>query len=120
MKVIMKIKIHSYEVIATCQGEGNETVLLLHGGPGLPSNYLLDAHSFLTDFGYKIATWDQLGCGMSDKPSDPSLWRIERFVEEVEIVRKALKLENVYLLGHSWGGINPFDVPIYVPRRKMA
>lgn len=101
----MKIKVHSYEVSATCKGEGDETVLLVHGGPGIPGNYLLDSHSFLTDHGFKIATWDQLGCGMSDKPNDPSLWRLERFVEEVEIVRKALNLGKVYLLGHSWGGM---------------
>lgn len=101
----MKIKVGSYEVSATSLGGGNETVLLLHGGPGIPSKYLIDSHSFLIDRGYKIATWDQLGCGLSDKPNDPSLWRIERFVEEVEIVRNALKLGKVYLLGHSWGGM---------------
>lgn len=101
----MKIKVHSYEVSATCLGEGDETVLLVHGGPGIPSNYLIDSHTFLIDHGFKIATWDQLGCGLSDKPDDPSLWRLERFVEEVEIVRSALNLGKVYLLGHSWGGM---------------
>jgi proline iminopeptidase len=35
------------------------------------------------------------------------LWTTERFVEEVEDVRKALKLDstNFYILGNSWGGI---------------
>jgi len=116
----MKIKVHSYEVTATCQGEGNDCVLLLHGGPGLPSNYLFDAHTFLTDHGFKIATWDQLGCGMSDKPNDPSLWRLERFVEEVEIVRNALKLGQVYLLGQSWGGMLGLNYCFKYPKNVKA
>jgi len=37
-------------------------------------------------------TYDQLGCGQSDRPTDPRLWTIARYVEEVETVRKALTL----------------------------
>jgi proline iminopeptidase len=48
-----------------------------------------------------------LGSYYSDQPNDNRLWNIDRFVEEVEQVRKALKLDNsnFYLLGQSWGGI---------------
>ena len=48
-----------------------------------------------------------MGSYYSDQPIDSSLWTIERFVEEVEDVRKALQLDstNFYLLGNSWGGI---------------
>jgi Predicted hydrolases or acyltransferases (alpha/beta hydrolase superfamily) len=49
-------------------------------------------------------TFDQLGTGASDRPTDPALWTIQRYVEEVEAVRKALGLGRVHLLGHSWGG----------------
>src|SRR6202011_2737237 len=40
-------------------------------------------------------------------PGDPSLWDLPRFVEEVEQVRTALKLDksNFYLYGQSWGGV---------------
>ena len=41
----------------------------------------------------------------SDQPADDALWTIDRFVDEVEQVRRALGLEQFYLLGHSWGGI---------------
>ena len=50
-------------------------------------------------------TWAQLGCGQSDQPDDVALWSIPRFVEEVEIVRQALGLKKVHLLGQSWGGV---------------
>jgi proline-specific peptidase len=51
-----------------------------------------------------VVFYDQLGCGKSDIPDDTSLWRIDRFVEEVDAVRAGLGLERIHLLGQSWGG----------------
>jgi proline iminopeptidase len=58
----------------------------------------------LIDHGYRVVAFDQLGCGKADRPTDESLWTIERYVEETETVRQKLKLGRVHLLGHSWGG----------------
>jgi proline iminopeptidase len=82
-------------------------VLLLHGGPGITHEYLEAFDSFLPRAGIEYYYYDQLGSAYSDQPDDPSLWELPRFVEEVEQVRKALKLDtsNFYLLGHSWGGM---------------
>jgi proline-specific peptidase len=52
-----------------------------------------------------VIFYDQLGCGDSDKPDDPSLWTVERFVDEVEAVRTGLGLGQVDLYGQSWGGM---------------
>jgi proline iminopeptidase len=51
--------------------------------------------------------YDQLGSWYSDQPDDPSLWEIDRFVDEVEQVRLALGLgpESLVLYGQSWGGV---------------
>ena len=76
----------------------------LNGGPGLPCDYLREAHSCLIDHGYRVVAFDQLGTGASDRPTDPSLWTITRYVAETETVRQALGLGRVHLLGHSWGG----------------
>jgi proline iminopeptidase len=51
-----------------------------------------------------VVVWDQLGCGRSDHPDDPSLWTLDRAVAEVDAVRAATGLERCHLLGHSWGG----------------
>ena len=48
--------------------------------------------------------YDQLGCGRSEKPDDPTLWTFDRAVAEVDQVRRALGLERCHLLGQSWGG----------------
>ncbi|MCW2935453.1 MAG: proline-specific peptidase, partial [Actinomycetia bacterium] len=82
-------------------------VLLLHGGPGATHEYLEACDSFLPAAGVEYYYYDQLGSGFSDQPAEPSLWELDRFVDEVEQVRGALGLdrENFVLYGHSWGGI---------------
>ena len=82
-------------------------LLLLNGGPGATHEYFECMESFLPAEGIEFIYYDQLGTGNSDNPNDPALWDLHRFVEEIEQVRQALKLDNdnFYLLGHSWGGI---------------
>jgi proline iminopeptidase len=82
-------------------------VLLLHGGPGATHEYLEACDSYLPAAGVEYYYYDQLGSGFSDQPDDPSLWELDRFVDEVEQVRQALGLnrDNFVLYGHSWGGI---------------
>ncbi len=82
-------------------------VLLLHGGPGMTHEAFLCFDGYLPQEEIEYIYYDQLGSYHSDQPDDLSLWTTERFVEEVEQVRKALGLDNsnFYLLGQSWGGI---------------
>jgi proline iminopeptidase len=82
-------------------------ILLLNGGPGGTHEYFQCFENFLPQEGIEFIYYDQLGCGNSDNPNDTAYWDLDRFVEEVEQVRKALNLDkdNFYLLGHSWGGI---------------
>ena len=69
-------------------------VLLLHGGPGATHEYLEACDSFLPAAGIEYYYYDQLGSGFSDQPDDPSLWELDRFVDEVEQVRQALGLDR--------------------------
>jgi proline iminopeptidase len=82
-------------------------ILLLHGGPGFSHEYLEAFDSYLPGAGIEYYYYDQLGSAYGDKPTDPELWELPRFVEEVEQVRQALGLDasNFYLYGQSWGGI---------------
>jgi len=82
-------------------------VLLLHGGPGMTHEYFEAFDSYFPGAGIEYYYYDQLGSAYSDQPDEPSLWELPRFVEEVEQVRQALKLDrsNFYLFGHSWGGM---------------
>ncbi len=76
-------------------------LLVIHGGPGLTSGYL-ESFAALSDT-RPVFLWDQLDCGRSDCPRNPDLWALERFVEELDLVRAALTPGPVHILGHSWG-----------------
>src|SRR5579859_4481015 len=90
-------------------------VLLLHGGPGATHEYLEACDSYLPGAGIEYYYYDQLGSGFSDKPEDPSLWDLDRFVGEVEQVRVALGLDSsdFVLYGHSWGGILTMEYALH-------
>lgn len=99
-----RLEVPGGTVVAYEFGTGDDVVLCLNGGPGLPCDYLREAHSCLVDQGYRVVAFDQLGTGASSRPTDAALWTITRYVAEVEAVRTALDLGRVHLLGHSWGG----------------
>jgi proline iminopeptidase len=84
-------------------GSGLGTPLLvLHGGPGAGHDYLEPLTKLAAE--RPVIFYDQLGCGRSDKPDDPNLWQVERFVREIDALRRTLNLDRVILYGHSWGG----------------
>jgi len=82
-------------------------ILLLHGGPAMTHEYMECFETFFQREGFEFYEYDQLGSYYSDQPTDSTLWNTERFVEEVEQVRKAIGADesNFYILGNSWGGI---------------
>lgn len=82
-------------------------ILLLHGGPAMTHEYMECFETFFQKEAFEFYEYDQLGSYYSDQPTDLSLWTTERFVEEVEQVRKAINADssNFYVLGNSWGGI---------------
>lgn len=82
-------------------------VLLLHGGPGATHELYECFDGYLPAAGVEYIYYDQLDSHYSDQPNDPELWTIERFVDEVEQVRRALGLnkDNFFLFGQSWGGM---------------
>jgi proline iminopeptidase len=94
-------------------GEG-EPLMLLHGGPGATSTYL-EALMALADDGNQVVRYDQLGSGQSDQPGDPSLWTVDHFVEELDVVRTALGFEKLHLLGQSWGSFLALEYALRYP-----
>jgi proline-specific peptidase len=93
-------------------------LLLLHGGPGIPSYYL----DSLRDLGAErpVILYDQLGCGRSEHPSSPEQYQAERFVQEVGDVRSALGLQRVHVLGQSWGGMLAVMYALTAPRGLVS
>jgi len=93
-----------YEIV----GSGDATpLLLLHGGPGAPSHYLQPLEQVAAD--RPVIFYDQLGAGRSAGPKEESLWTVERYVRELGQLRDALGLDEVHILGHSWGSMLAMD-----------
>lgn len=90
-------------------------LLVLHGGPGMAHDYLDNLEALASDT-QKVVFYDQLGCGRSDTPNDPQRWKVPRFVTEVDFVRNALHLDEVVILGQSWGGMLALEYFLTQPK----
>ena len=96
-------------------GGAGAALLLVAGGPGWSCESLFAGHARLAEGGRRIVSWDPLGCGQSDNPTDPSLWTLERYGDEVETVREALDLGDVHLLGQDWGAMVAVEAALKNP-----
>jgi proline iminopeptidase len=97
-------------------------VLMLTGGPGASHEYMECFENFFPKEGIEFIYYDQLGTGNSEVPKDASLYDLDRSVDEVEQVRKALHLnkDNFFLYGHSWGGIVALDYALKYQQNLKA
>ncbi len=93
---------------------GRFPLLTLHGGPGAAHD-CIEPLGELAAQGRRVIFYDQLGCGRSDKPHDPSLWMIELFLDELDAVRSELRLERIHLFGLSWGGMLAMEYALRRP-----
>ena len=93
-----------YEIVGS--GDGSP-LITLHGGPG-SSHFSLEPLRVLGE-DRPVVFYDQLGCGNSDRPDDLSLWTMDRFVQELHILREALGFYRCHILGHSWGTMLGMD-----------
>lgn len=83
-------------------GAGPDTIVVLHGGPGL------NLEGLRPDLGplarrHALLYFDQRGSGRSEMPDTLDL-TAALMVEDLEAIRQAFHLDQLTLLGHSWGG----------------
>jgi proline-specific peptidase len=94
-----------YRVYGEAESSGRLPLLCLHGGPGGCYDGLEPLKAMVAT-GRRVIFYDQLGCGLSSLPErHPEMWTVDLYIEEVETVRRALGLDQVHLLGASWGGM---------------
>jgi proline-specific peptidase len=103
-----------YRTVGDRDEPGKLPLICLHGGPGAPHDYLEPLEAMAAT-GRRVIFYDQLGCGNSDQPHNPSMWTVDLFVEEIGVVRRALGLERVHILGHSWGGMLAMEYALTQP-----
>lgn len=100
-------------------GEGDQTpIILLHGGPGIPSYYLNPLADLSKD--RPVVFYDQLGCGRSSQQMDTTLMTVGSYVEQLEQLRIALGINEFYLYGSSWGTMLGVDYYLKYPQAVKA
>jgi proline iminopeptidase len=78
-----------------------ESIILLHGGPGFPSDLTVVAEYFKHQF--QVIIFHQRGTKKS--PCISRDYSLEAYINDIETVRKFYKIEHFHLWGHSWGGL---------------
>ncbi|KXN87293.1 L-amino acid amidase [Leucoagaricus sp. SymC.cos] len=89
---------------------GVRPLVVLHGGPGVASEYVSVFSDLTIHNSIPIVIYDQLGCGRSthlpDKRGDTDFWSEQLFLDELKALLEHLGIYNDYdLAGHSWGGM---------------
>lgn len=78
-----------------------ETIVLLHGGPGFPSD-LTEVVNSLKD-SFQVITFHQRGTEKS--PCASKDYSMEAYLCDLEAIRKFYQIDKFHLWGHSWGGL---------------
>lgn len=93
---------------------GKATALIaIHGGPGGSHRTMMPFVELASE--RPVILYDQLDCGNSDRPNRAENWTVQRFVSEIEALRRHLKLSKVILAGHSWGGALAAEYAVAYP-----
>ncbi len=81
--------------------ENAETVILLHGGPGVPDPMTEVALELNNKF--QVINFEQRGTGQSLNPN--SEYAIADYISDIDSIASHFNLESFHLFGHSWGGL---------------
>lgn len=100
------LDIEDYELFYRRYGDGDDVLLGIHGGPGMPHDYLLPLAEHASD-DLSVYLYDQFGVGRSDEPApgDFDRYTVEHHRDEIEAVRQELDPDGFHLYGQSWGGM---------------
>jgi len=81
-------------------------ILIINGGPGMDSEGSSLIAKEISNLNYKTIIYDQRGTGKSvvENPDTTNI-TLDLMVEDIEDLRKKLKLKKWVVFGHSFGGI---------------
>ena len=83
-------------------GAHRDTIVLVHGGPGLSSSYLQKDLDFVAAR-HTVVLYDQRGSGRSTLVDDSTKISIALHVADLDAVLRRFRITRANLYGHSWG-----------------
>ena len=110
---------HGHEMFWEISGNINGTpVVFIHGGPGARSMSI--HHEFFDSNFWKAIFYDQRGCGKSKPSIDIENNNTELLIEDLEKLRKHLKIDKWLLFGGSWGSTLALCYAIKYPEKCLG
>lgn len=100
-------QVDDYELYYRKFGSGDDVLLGVHGGPGMPHDYLAPLVRHAGD-DRTVYLYDQFGVGRSDTPApgDFDRYTVEHYRDELDAVRRAIDPAGSFTVyGQSWGGM---------------
>ena len=81
-------------------------VIYLHGGPGGAVSYLaVNTLTALTEDGYDVLLYDQVGGGASNRLTNITEYTVDRHISDLSELIRNTGSSKVILLTQSWGGV---------------
>jgi proline iminopeptidase len=84
-------------------GEG-PALVVIHGGPGYEKALMYPGFDALSS-DLKVVYYDQRGCGSSEPLDASTSLDISDHVEDLEALRKYLRLPEISIAAHGWGAV---------------
>lgn len=100
------------------QQKSTSPVIFIHGGPGGTHDGFASMTELADD--RMVIMYDQLDSGKSDQLNEPKNWRVERFVESIETIRKHLGVKQWHVVGHSWGAALALEYSVKYPQHTES
>jgi proline-specific peptidase len=114
------IQVESAELNYARTGVAGVTLVVVPGGPGFGFGYLYEELTAILGDSYRLLFYDQRGSGHSTGTEDTARLTMTSFVEDLDRVRRAVEVERINLLGHSFGGLLSMQYAITHPDRVGA
>lgn len=81
-----------------------EAIVYLHGGPGVRQGpFDQDIYGSFAANGFRVFLYDQAGSGLSGFLPHLRDYTVARSVADLEAIRQKIGVEQMILIGHSWG-----------------
>jgi proline iminopeptidase len=96
----------AYTLVSAIGIKKNSPIIYLHGGPGgFISDRNISMLAPLSEDGFDIFLYDQIGSGQSERLSNINEYTADRHKRDLEEIVKKIGSEKVILIGQSWGAI---------------
>jgi len=112
--------VHAGEIQFLVEEEGKgKPLVVIHGGPGVDHRYFHPHLSRVASF-CRVIYYDLRGQGASSLAKCEDDYGLSRDTDDLEALRKALRVKSLHLFGHSFGGLIALNYALNYPKHLVS